>query len=132
MTAEERDTGLAQLVEAALKHGADDVALESVFGKARNRQRRERPASHRVDIADRISGGNLAVDVRVVDDWREEVDGLDQGRAAVPPVHTRIVRGPEIDEDPVVSMCTDGAQHLTSMILRVWRPRPSSPRSVWT
>ena len=51
----------------------------------------------------------------VVDDWREEIDRLHQRRSALPPVHTRIVRGPEVDKDPVVSGCRYGAQHLSEL-----------------
>ena len=60
-------------------------------------QRGQRPAAHRVDVADGVGGGDLAVDVRVVDDRREEIDGLHERRPALPPVYTRIVRGPEVD-----------------------------------
>src|SRR6185436_10320108 len=78
-------------------------------------QRRQRATTHRVHIAECVCGGDLAVDVRIVDDGREEIDRLHQRWSALPPVHTRIVRGPEIDKDPVVGGHRYGAQHLSEL-----------------
>ena len=83
--------------------------------KPGNRERRQRTAAHRVHVAQRIRRRDLAVGEGVVDDRREEVDGLNERRTALPPVHTRIVRGPEVDEDTVVSRDRDGAQHLSEL-----------------
>src|SRR5262249_53504677 len=113
--AEERNAGLAQLVVPALKNRGDRRAVEIVFGKAGDRERRERPGAHRVHVTHRVGRGNLAVDVRVVDDRGEEVNGLYERRSPLPLVHTRIVRGPEVDEDPVVSVEGNGAQHLSEL-----------------
>ena len=63
----------------------------------------------------RVGGGDLAVDVRVVDDRREEIDGLHERRSALPPIHTRIVRGPEVDQDTVVGLRGDVTQHLSEL-----------------
>jgi hypothetical protein len=54
----------------------------------------------------------LAIGVRVVDDGREEIDRLHERRAARPRVHTRIVRGPEVDQDTVIGRVRDVAQDL--------------------
>ena len=89
--------------------------FESVFRHRGDRQRGERAAAHRVDVADRVGRGNLAVDVRVVDDRREEVDRLHERRPPLPPEHTRIVRGPEVDEDAVVGVRRDVTQHLSEL-----------------
>jgi hypothetical protein len=53
--------------------------------------------------------------VRVVDDRREEVDRLDERVRVVPPVHTGIVRGPEVHEDPVVLRHGNSAQDLSEL-----------------
>ena len=63
----------------------------------------------------RVGRGDLAVDERVVDDRREEIDGLHERRPALPPVHTRIVRGPEVDQDPRVGLRWKVAQHLSEL-----------------
>src|SRR5262249_27667647 len=75
----------------------------------------QRHAAHSVDVAQRVGGGDLAVHVRVVDDRREEVDRLDQRRSALPPVHTRIVTGPEVDQHAVVVQRGDVTQHLSEL-----------------
>ena len=99
MPAEKRDAGFAEFVVPTLEDGGDDVDVESLFGKARNRERRERPPAHRIDIAQRIGRGDLAIDIRVVDDRRKEINRLHKRRATLPRVHTCIVCGPEIDQD---------------------------------
>src|SRR6202007_2719895 len=76
---------------------------------------RQRPAPHCVNIAEGVCRGDLTIDIWIVDDWREEIDRLHQRRPALPPVHTRIVRGPEIDKDPVVGGLRYGAQHLSEL-----------------
>ena len=115
MAAEEHDTRLAQFVESAKEDRANRVAVEPVFRKACDGQRGQRASAHRVDVADGIGRGNLAVHVRIVHDRREEIDRLHDRGSALPPVHTRIVRSPEIDQDPIVSGCRDGAQHLSEL-----------------
>jgi hypothetical protein len=115
MAAEQRHASLAQLVEAALEDCANRLVLQSLLRKSRDRQRRQRPAAHRVNVAECVCRGDLAIDIWIVDDWREEIDRLHQRRSALPPVHTRIIRGPEIDKDPVVSVYWYGAQHLSEL-----------------
>ena len=109
------DAGFAQLVEPALEDRADRVGLEPFLRKCRDRERGQRPAAHRVDVADGVRGRDLAVDVGVVDDRREEIDGLHEGRPALPPEHTRIVRGPEVDQDTVVGVRGNVTQHLSEL-----------------
>src|SRR5258705_7695639 len=115
VTAEQRDPRLAEFVEAAAENGADRFRFEAFFRKCCDRQRRQRPAAHRIDVADGIGGGDLAVAVWVVDNRREKIDGLDERRAALPPVHTRIVRGPEVDQDTVVGGRGNVTQHLSEL-----------------
>ena len=91
------------------------AGLEPVLRERRDRERGQRTAAHRIDVADGVGRGDLAVDVRVVDDRREEIDGLHQRRPALPPVHTRIVRGPEVDQDTVVGLRGDVTQHLSEL-----------------
>src|SRR5204862_6332084 len=104
-----------QRLEPTLTNAGDDLALESFLRKPGNRERRQGPAAHRIDVAQRVGGRDLAVDERVVHDRREEVDRLYQRRPTVPPVHTRIVRSPEVDEDTVVMRDRNGAQHLSEL-----------------
>ena len=91
------------------------AGLEPLLREAGDRERGQRTAAHRVDVADRVRRGDLAVDVRVVDDRREEIDRLHERRPALPPVHTRIVRGPEVDQDTVIGLRGDVTQHLSEL-----------------
>ena len=45
-------------------------------GKADDVQRGERLTAHRVDVGQRVRRGDLPEQIRIVDDRREEVDGL--------------------------------------------------------
>ena len=105
VAAEQRDAGFAQLVVAAQEDLLDGVGVEDLVGKPRDRQRRHGRPAHRVDVAERVGGGDLAVSERVVDDRREEVHRLHERRAAArPPVHTGIVGGPEVDQHPGIGL----------------------------
>ena len=53
---------------------------ELVVGVAGEVQRGDGRAAHRVDVAERVGGGDLAVDERVVHDRREKVDRLHDAR----------------------------------------------------
>ena len=39
-------------------------------------KRGDRPSAHRENVRERVSGGDLSVSERVVDDWREKIHGL--------------------------------------------------------
>ena len=113
--AEQRDAGFAQLVEAAAEDRGDGFGIEIVFGKRRDRQRRERTAAHRIHVAQRIGRGDLAVEIRVVHDRREEIDRLHQRRSTLPRVHTGIVRSPVVNQDAWVGLDWYSAQHLSEL-----------------
>ena len=72
----------------------------------------KRFATHRINIAQRVRRGDLTVGKRIVHDRREEIHGLHERAIAVQPEHTRIVRGPIVDQDPVVAAHGQIAQDL--------------------
>ncbi len=90
----------------------------ALLRKRRDRERGERTAAHRIHVAHGVGGGDLSVDERIVDDRREEIDRLDERALAVEPVHTCIVRGPVIDEDPWVVRRVQIAQNLGELASR--------------
>jgi hypothetical protein len=65
---------------------------EDLHRKRRERERHDGTAAHRVDVGERVGGRDRAEEPRIVDDRREEVDGLDDGRAAAEAVDRRVVR----------------------------------------
>jgi hypothetical protein len=56
-------------------------------------------SAHGVDIAERVGGGDLAEDVRVVHDRREEIHGLDEGLVGRDLIHSGVVGVIEADQD---------------------------------
>ena len=65
---------------------------------AHQRQRQDRPAAHRIDVADRVGGGDAAEVERVVDDRHEEVGGGDQRLLVVELVDGGVVGGLDADQ----------------------------------
>ena len=102
MATEQGDVGLTELIQPTPENRLHNVTTRPGLGKAGDGERRQGPSAHGIDIAQRIRRRDLPVKVGVVDDRSEEVDGLDECRAPVPPVHTRIVAGPEVDQNPPI------------------------------
>ena len=66
--------------------------------KADQRQSADGPAAHGIHIAQRIGGGDLAEDVRIVDDGGEEVDRLDERQLRRELIHAGVVGCVKADE----------------------------------
>ena len=88
---------------------------KTVLRERGDRQRRQRPSAHRIHVAQRIRRRDLTVDIRVVDDRREEIHRLHQRRSALPRVHTCIVRSPVVDQDAWISLGWYAAQDLSEL-----------------
>ena len=58
-----------------------------------------RPAAHRVNIAERVGGRNLAEDVGIVNNGREEVDRLHQRQLGRELIHSGVVGCVEADQN---------------------------------
>ena len=67
------------------------------IGIATKRERHDRPAAHRVDVADRVGRGDAAEVERIVDDRHEEVGGRDQRLLVVELVDGGVVGGLDAD-----------------------------------
>ena len=76
---------------------ADLLDRELVDRHRHQGQRHDRPAAHRVDVADRVGRGDAAEVERVVDDRHEEVGGRDQRLLVVEPVDRGVVGGLDAD-----------------------------------
>ena len=79
-------------------------------GKADDVQRGERLAAHRVDVGQRVRGGDLPEEVRIVDDRREEVDGLDEREIVGQHKDPRIVEGLAPDDEARIGLEGQTAQ----------------------
>ena len=72
--------------------------------RAREREqvhRGERAAAHRVDVGERVGGGDATEVVGVVDDGREEVDRQQRREVVGQPVDGRVVAGLEAEQERV-------------------------------
>ena len=96
---------------AALENAFQDVEIASRVRKTHNGERRNRPASHGVNVAQRVGRGDLAEGVRVVHDGREEVHGLDQRQVGRELIHSRVVGGLKAYQDVRVGLFRQLGQH---------------------
>ncbi len=97
VSADQGAVGLDHLRESAGQHLFQHFQVAAV-GKADQRQRADRPAAHGVHVAERIGGGDLSEDVRVVNDGGKEIDGLDERQLRRELIHAGVVGGVEADE----------------------------------
>ena len=72
--------------------------------KADDRESGYRPAAHRVDVAQRIGGGNLAEDERVIYQRSKEIDGLDEGKVRRNAIDACVIRGVETNQQVRVAL----------------------------
>ncbi|CCK14061.1 GCN5-related N-acetyltransferase [Cronobacter universalis NCTC 9529] len=91
MAARERNARLLTRKAAAFHHLARDFRRERVNRPAEDRNRHDRFAAHRVDVADGVGRSDSAKIERVVHDRHEEVRGADNARAVAEIVHRRVV-----------------------------------------
>jgi len=83
--------------EAAAENLFEDRGI-AIAGKRENGERRDGTAAHGVDVAERVGGGDLAEFEGIVDDGREEVDRLHDGKIRSEAVNGRVVAGFKTDK----------------------------------
>ncbi len=91
-------TGRGNGLEAAGEDLAEQLGRQLVQGEGDEVDRDERRAAHRVDVGERVGGGDPAEVTRVVDDRGEEVGGVDERLVLVDPEDGRVVGGVGADE----------------------------------
>src|SRR5262249_18325709 len=86
-----------------LGKAAGQDALEypnlGLFREADEGECRERLSPHGVNVAERVRRGDLAEGKGIVDDWRKEIDGLDQSLVGSYLIHARVVGVVEADQN---------------------------------
>ncbi len=93
VAAEDRHAGLGGDRRAAFDDPREDLGAELFDREGGDVQRGQRRPAHRVDVAQRVRRGDAAEVVRIVDDGREEVDGLDECEIVAEAVDAGIVAG---------------------------------------
>jgi len=110
--ADEHRTGLAHLVLPATQDLRQHGVRELAGREADDRERREWLSTHGEDIGQRIRGGDLSEDIGIVDDRREEIDGLDQREIVAHDEDPRVVEGLPPHDDSAVGVHRHAAQRL--------------------
>ncbi len=112
VAADHRYAGRPRDRSTPLEDPRQDRRVEVVDREGADVERRDRHPAHRIDVAQRVGRRDPAEVVRIVDDGREEVDGLDQGQIVREPVDTRIVARADADENVRIRRWRQVAQDL--------------------
>ena len=99
MAAEHGDAGLVRDRARAFDDALQQAFAEQVARESDQAERKQRTRAHRVDVGERVGGGDASEVVGIVDDGREEVDGRDQRAIVRDAVHGRVVTRRRVDED---------------------------------
>src|SRR5579884_3054001 len=75
----------------AFENAAQQCQIFLVVGKPDEVEGRLGRAAHRIDVAERIGCRYLAIDIRIIHDWRKKVDRLNDGEVVAEAVHSRVV-----------------------------------------
>ena len=97
--AHDRGAGGADDVVAPAQDLGEHLGSELLDRPRDQVQRGERPATHRVHVRERVGGRDPPEVVRVVDDRREEVGGLDDGQVLAQAVDGGVIAGRGADEE---------------------------------
>ena len=84
-------SGLFDFLSSTAKNIAEDGERHFGHRKTDNIQRRERFSTHGKNIGERVGGGDLTKPIGVIDDWREEVNRLNQRQILRKTEHPGIV-----------------------------------------
>jgi hypothetical protein len=87
------------LVLAAAKNLGEDFDWQRANGKTDDTECGERLTAHGIHIGERVRGSDLTELVGIVDDGREEVDGLNKRETVGQPEDSRVIEGLTTDED---------------------------------
>ena len=97
VAADDGASGFHHLRKAAGQNALENFEI-AFFGEADQRERSQRTSAHGVDVAQRVGGGDLSEGVGIVDDGREEVDGLHQRGVGRDLIHSGVVGVIEADQ----------------------------------
>ncbi len=80
-----------------------------------------RNAAHRIDVGEGVCSGNAAEIIRIVDDWRKEIQGLDQGQFIGHTIDPGIIRGCHADQNVFICRKFNAAECLFQVPWREFR-----------
>jgi hypothetical protein len=112
VAADERDLVLRQDLKPAAHDLGEYLEVNALLRKARDGERGQRRPAHRPHVVDGIERGDASVVERVVNDGREEVNGLDEREGLGETVNPRVVGGLDADNQIRVARNFQSAQNL--------------------
>ena len=98
MTAGDGKSRFSRLLCASAKNLLEHFEWQNVRWKRRNGETEDWGGPHGVDVGDRVGGRDRTEKVRVVNDWREEVDCLRDCLIAADSKHRGVIAGAMTDE----------------------------------
>ena len=99
MTSNDGYTGFLRLVGRTFENLRQQVEREPLARPSHQIQSDLRIRAHRIDVAEGIRCGDRPPDIWVIDDRREEVDGLNQSKVICDPINGGVVGRVETEED---------------------------------
>src|SRR5689334_21550211 len=110
MAADDRAASLGHFCQSAPKNLLEDLKI-TLFRKRYDRERRDRPPSHRVNIAERIGCGDLAKSKGLIDNRSEEIQRLHQRESTAQAIHPGIIARLKANQDVVVHLPRQAPEH---------------------
>lgn len=98
VSAGEDAASLGDLVGAPAEDGINGFEGEDIGGDADDIHRGDGASTHGIDVGEGIGGGDLAVEVGIVNDGGEEIEGLDEGAFVIDSIDGGVVGGGGADE----------------------------------
>ncbi len=120
MSAEHDATGFVNLFGAALKNGREIVKIAGA-GPGENRKSGKGSASHGVNVAQSVGGGDGSESEGIVDDRGEKVHCLHQSEVWRETIHSGVVRRFEADEHVRICHARDAGEHLVQNLWTQFR-----------
>src|SRR5205814_9298253 len=98
VTSDDSYTGRTGDSAAAANNLFEQSFAQQLAWEADEVERKQWPGAHRIDVGQRVRGGDAAEVVRVVNNGREEIRRRDNRAARIDPVNSRVVGKLCIDE----------------------------------
>lgn len=108
--------GLGQYLDSTVDDVRRQTPREFVSGPGQELERREGSAAHRIDIGECIRRGDASPRTGIVDDRREEVDGLYEGEIVGNPIDGGVIR--PVDPNEEIRVLCDVGSGQTAQNLR--------------
>src|SRR5437773_774761 len=91
MAADDYAAHLGRFGKAAPQNRSNHFWSNEIGREADDVKRSQRTSAHGENVGERVSGCDLAVRKRVVHDWREEIDCLNESPMPIETIHASVI-----------------------------------------